>query len=56
MEVRLESKVVPKIIEFMEETKGKYELKIQLLAYHQKSKSLHPLFTSSCANPASEQS
>lgn len=27
MEVRIESKVVPKIIEFMEETKGKYELK-----------------------------
>lgn len=55
MEVRLESKVVPKIFDFMEETKGKYELKIQLLAYYKKSKNLHPLFTSSCANPASEQ-
>jgi len=27
MEVKIESKVVPKVIEFMEETKGKYELK-----------------------------
>lgn len=37
MEVQLESKVVPKILEFMEETKGKHELKTKLLGYYHKS-------------------